>query len=82
MGHVVQHKLWHYTLIIAYPTILEAYQLIGGWFVNYLRDIIAALIVTLLIRCAIITSVCFYRLHWIIWRETFSLPIPYHPRVP
>jgi hypothetical protein len=56
----------NYAVITAIPVILEDFRLVGGWFANPVRDTIAVIIVTLLIRSAVIGVVCFYRLHWII----------------
>jgi hypothetical protein len=56
----------NYALIMAIPTILERFQLVGGWFDNAVRDTIAVIIIILLVRSAVTATLCFCRAHWAI----------------
>jgi hypothetical protein len=42
------------------------YRFVGGFFENPVRDTVTVLIILLLVRGAIVATVCFYRLHGVI----------------
>ncbi len=47
--------------LIAIPLFSNHYHFVGGWFDNPARDTVTVIVVTMLIRSAVIATVCFYK---------------------